>query len=72
MPNKSAALASVPTLTWTQKHCNATKMRGRSNVLELGENARRETHTKMKVKDETDRIKIAEELQKHSCPINVK
>ena len=41
-------------------------------MLELGENARRETHTQRKVKDETDGIKIAEELQKHSCPINVK
>ena len=43
--------------------------------MELKENARWRTSTKRKVKDGgrwTDRNKIAEELEKHSHPLNVK
>ena len=48
----SAALASVPTLTWPLKGCTATTMRGRTHLVELTENARRGASTKRKVKDD--------------------
>ena len=48
----SAALASVPTLTWPLKGCIATTMRGRSHLVELTENARQGASTKRKLKND--------------------
>ena len=47
----SAALASVPTLTWPVNGCTAMTVRGRSHLVELSENARRGASTKRKVTD---------------------
>ena len=73
----SAALASVPTLTWPLKGCIATTMRGEKpfggtdGECQTGSKHKEEVEKRRKM-DETDRNKIAEELQKNLHPHNVK
>ena len=73
-PFGSAALASVPILTWPKKRCTATTMRGGEKPFggtdgecQTGSKHKEEDETRQKM-DETDRNNIAEELQKKLHP----